>query len=30
VDALAAHRQARDELHDLLQRWESLFERSQA
>ena len=30
MDVLAAHRQARDELHELLQRWESLFERSQA
>ena len=30
ADALAAHRRARDELNGLLQRWESLFERSQA
>jgi ATP-binding cassette, subfamily F, member 3 len=30
MDVLAAHRQARDELHELLRRWESLFERSQA
>jgi ATP-binding cassette subfamily F protein 3 len=30
VDILAAHRQARDELQALLQRWEALFERSQA
>jgi ATP-binding cassette subfamily F protein 3 len=30
VDALAAHRRARDELQALLSRWEELFERSQA
>jgi ATP-binding cassette subfamily F protein 3 len=29
VEMLAAHRQARDELHALLQRWETLFERAQ-
>jgi ATP-binding cassette subfamily F protein 3 len=29
VEALAAHRQARDELQALLQRWETLFERAQ-
>jgi ATP-binding cassette, subfamily F, member 3 len=29
VEVLAAHRQARDELHALLQRWETLFERAQ-
>jgi ATP-binding cassette subfamily F protein 3 len=30
VDTLAEHKRARDELQALLQRWESLFERSQA
>ena len=30
VDAVAAHRRARDELRELLERWEELFERSQA
>lgn len=30
VDMLAAHRQARDELQDLLQRWETLFDRAQS
>jgi ATP-binding cassette subfamily F protein 3 len=29
VETLAAHRRARDELHELLQRWESTFERAQ-
>jgi ATP-binding cassette subfamily F protein 3 len=29
VETLAAHRQARDELQTLLQRWESLFDRAQ-
>jgi ATP-binding cassette subfamily F protein 3 len=29
VATLAAHRQARDELHSLLERWESAFERAQ-
>jgi ATP-binding cassette subfamily F protein 3 len=29
VEALAAHRQARDELQSLLQRWETAFERAQ-
>jgi ATP-binding cassette, subfamily F, member 3 len=29
VEVLAAHRQARDELRQLLQRWEALFERAQ-
>jgi ATP-binding cassette, subfamily F, member 3 len=29
VETLAAHRQARDELRSLLQRWEALFERAQ-
>jgi ATP-binding cassette, subfamily F, member 3 len=29
VEVLAAHRQARDELQELLQRWEALFERAQ-
>jgi ATP-binding cassette subfamily F protein 3 len=29
VETLAAHRQARDELQELLQRWEALFERAQ-
>jgi hypothetical protein len=27
---LAAHRQARDELQGLLQRWETLFDRAQS
>ena len=30
VDALAAHRQAREELQRLLTRWERLFEEAQA
>jgi len=30
VDALAAHRQARDELQGLISRWEQLFEEAQA
>src|SRR5205823_10004833 len=30
VEALAAHRRARDELQELLARWEELFERTQA
>jgi ATP-binding cassette subfamily F protein 3 len=30
VDALAAHRQARDELQSLISRWEQLFEEAQA
>jgi ATPase subunit of ABC transporter with duplicated ATPase domains len=30
VDVIAAHRRRRDELHELLARWENLFERSQA
>ena len=30
VDALAAHRQAREELQGLIQRWERLFEEAQA
>jgi ATP-binding cassette subfamily F protein 3 len=30
VDMLAAHRQARDELQSLLQRWETLFDRAQS
>ena len=30
VDTLASHRRARDELHGLLQRWETLFEEAQA
>ena len=30
VEMLAAHRQARDELQGLLQRWEALFERAQS
>ena len=30
VDMLAAHRQARDDLQGLLQRWETLFERAQS
>jgi ATP-binding cassette subfamily F protein 3 len=30
VDMLAAHRQARDELQGLLQRWETLFDRAQS
>jgi ATP-binding cassette subfamily F protein 3 len=29
VETLAAHRRARDELRDLLQRWETVFERAQ-
>jgi uncharacterized coiled-coil protein SlyX len=29
VETLAAHRQARDELQALLERWESAFERAQ-
>ena len=30
VDALAAHRQAREELQSLISRWERLFEEAQA
>jgi hypothetical protein len=30
VDALAAHRQAREELQHLISRWERLFEEAQA
>jgi ATP-binding cassette subfamily F protein 3 len=30
IEVLAAHRQARDELQGLLQRWETLFERAQS
>ena len=30
VDTLAAHRRARDELQELLSRWERLFEEAQA